>query len=177
MSAPLLILDHGRPLRLHVESLFEYHGGGALAGAALGFQAMSCAGAALSKAHCWDRRDLRLRSWHSGPGVVDALEFVTRCVSRGRYRQERVDGAGNCATSSAFRFEVESGGQLARLLLRDGMVDAEFFALAGIAQRSDREEERLSRLKQQVAQQVLARPAAELFALDVIGAAGAAVHA
>lgn len=167
MSAPLLILDHGRPLQLHYQSLLEYHGGGALTGAALGFQAMVRAAAVLSEAQTWDRRDLQLCSWHSGPGVVDALEFVTRCVSRGRYRQETLGPGGNCGSEQAFRFQLETPALRVQLALREGVVDPRFFALAGRPQRSEREEAQLTGLKASIAAQLMARPARELYLLDV----------
>lgn len=167
MSASIPILDHGRPLRLDCEGLIEYHGGGALAGAAIGFRAMEYAGVALSTARLWDRKDLAVVSWHGGSGVRDAIEFVTRAITRGRFELLEVEGGQNCASASAFRFEVGDGRRVVQLLLREGLVSARFFALAGIDDRSADEQVELARLKSAVAAAVMTQPLRELFDVSV----------
>lgn len=168
MSAVISIRDHGRPLRLAYDSLLVYHGGGALAGATIGFRAMEYAGEVLSTVRPWDREDLSVVSWHSGPGVRDAIEFVTRAITRGRFElREESDGARNCAAASAFRFEVSDGRRVVKLLLREGLVPARFFALAAIGERSVDEETELARLKSEAAAGVMGRLLAQVFELAV----------
>lgn len=167
MSASIPILDHGRPLRLDCDGLMEYHGGGALAGAAIGFRAMEYAGKVLSTVRPWDREDLSVVSWHGGPGVRDAIEFVTCAITRGRFELREGDGARNCAAAGAFRFEVSDGRRVVKLLLREGLVPARFFTLAAISERSPGEEAELAHLKSEVAAEVMERPLTQVFELAV----------
>lgn len=172
MPASILIRDHGRLIELHYASLLEYHGDGALAGAAIGFQAMACAAARLSGARrVWDRRDLHVVSWHHGPGVRDAIEFVTRAVTRNRYTQH-ADG-GSCARLDAFRFLLRERALEVSVALRPGVVSEEFFALASLPQRDAAQEIALVRLKAEVAERVITSPAERLFDVHM----EAAVHA
>jgi hypothetical protein len=49
------------------------------------------------------------------------------------------------------------------LVLRDGLVTEEFIDLAGTENRSAEQEARLDKLKLELAERVMARPAAEIF--------------
>ncbi len=167
MNASIQILAHGRPLRLHYDALLEYHGGGALAGLAIGFRAMQYAGEVLSTVRTWDRKDLAVVSWHSGPGVRDAIEFVTRAITRRRFELRETDGAKNCAAAGAFRFEVGDGRRAVQVQLREGLVPTEFFALAENQNRSAHEEAELARLKTDVATAVMQQPWQALFEIAV----------
>jgi hypothetical protein len=60
-------------------------------------------------------------------------------------------------------FEVGIGDPAAVLLLREGFVTDEFIDLARTDDRTDGQELRLDGLKAQLAQQVMATPAAEVF--------------
>lgn len=122
------ILDHGVPLHLSHAGMLDYHGGGALAGAAIAWRAMEAAALALSRETLWDRRDLRVRIAHDGPGVRDAVEYVTRAITRGSLE---IDAAtphlDACASHLAFRFVLWNPGQGVVLQLKPGAVAAEFF--------------------------------------------------
>lgn len=167
IDGTIIIHDHGRPLRLEFPALLAYHGGGALAGAAIGFRAMAAAGEALSADQPWDRHDLTVVSWHNGPGVRDAIEYVTRAITRDRF-EGRESGSGvGCAAVTAFRFEVADGRHLVRLALREHIIDPAFLELAGVASPSSQQEAELTRLKAAVADAVMALPADRLFEVRV----------
>lgn len=162
------IADHGRLLRLDYSQLLAYHGGGALAGAALGFRAVQRAAAALSQDTSWERSTLSVTSAHRGPGIVDAIEFVTRCVTRDRFQLEN-DAAGNpCGSLSAFRFRFSDGRREAEVVLHDGVVPAEFFAAVKRSKaQPDSQQVRaeLTAWKARVAAQVMASSPTALYSL------------
>lgn len=167
VNGTITILDHCWPLRLEYPALLAYHGGGALAGAAIGFRAMAAAGAALSAEYPWDRRDLSVVSWHNGPGVRDAIEFVTRAITRGRFERRESGAMQNCGAADAFRFEVADGRHVARVALREHAVTPAFFGLARTPSRSLQQEAELIHLKAVVADSVMALPADRLFEISL----------
>jgi hypothetical protein len=164
MGASIAILDHGRPLSLDYPALLAYHGGGALAGAAIGFRAMQAAAAVLGAERTWDRKDLLVVSWHDGPGIRDAIEFVTRAITRGRFELRVGEGPHNCAALTAFRFELSDGTRTVALRLKDGVLPPRFLELAGTERRSAQQQGELDGLKSTVAAEVVARPLSKLFA-------------
>ena len=167
VDGAIVIHDHGRPLRLEFSALLAYHGGGALAGAAIGYRVMAAAGAVLSAEQPWDRQSLSVVSWHNGPGVRDAIEFVTRAITRDRFERRESGAAPGCSSAAAFRFEVADGRRVVGLSLRGQVVDPAFFALAGTPSRSPQQEAELTWLKAVVADAVMALPADRLFEIRV----------
>lgn len=165
------IKDQGRLLVLNYESFLAYHGGGALAGAAIGFRAMEYAGITLSRAGLWDRKDLSVTTWHCGPGVRDAIEYVTRCVTRGHFRVDEQHEKDNpCASQVAFHFTVSDGQQQAEIAMRTGVVARKFIEAARCFKEdgeADPEREELAALKAAVAVKVMAKPLEELFTLKL----------
>ncbi len=168
MTPTIAILDHGCPLQLDFAALCAYHGGCALAGAAIGFQAMAAAGCALSAKQTWDRQDLQVVSWHDGPGVQDAIEWVTRAITRGRYRHATDAQVPNCSSSAAFRFEVADSKRRVRVQLREGIIPPRFFALASLQSRCAEQVTELSELKSAVSSLVMATSIEQLFMLEVL---------
>jgi hypothetical protein len=165
MNTDVGIFDHGRPVHLTYEGLVGYHGGAALAGAAIGFRALGYAGSVLSTHKTWDRKDVSVISWHDGPGMLDAIEYVTRAITRARFRMHS-DGKGrSCAAPKAFRLEVSNGPQRVQVLLRDGAVVQKFFSLAGMLERDAAAEQQLSRLKAEASKAVMHSPNRQLFEL------------
>ena len=59
-------------------------------------------------------------------------------------------------------FRLSAGPRSVTLLLRDGLVSEEFVDLARAPARSADQERRLTALKQQLADRVMARPAGEV---------------
>ncbi len=82
----LTIADGGQVLYLTYAGLLEFHHGDSWFGLCVGFRALQLAGKVLSATGLWDRQDLYVESGHPGPGVRDAIEYVTRCISRKRFR-------------------------------------------------------------------------------------------
>jgi len=163
----LQIADMGMPLTLDYEQALAAHGGESWFGVAVAFRMLQAAGRALSRRRLWDRQRLWISSGHPGNGVRDAVEFVTRCVSRDRYRVES-DGGG-CGPAMRFAWQVGQGGELVRLQLRHDFVPQELYQLleridSQQEQRQDRV--RFAALKWQLAEQVWREPLARLFRVD-----------
>lgn len=165
------INDHGRLLMLDYEHFAAYHGGGAVAGAAIGFRAMERAGIALSCRELWDREHISVTTRHRGPGVRDAIEYVTRCVTRGHFRvDEEDDSTPSCASESAFHFVVSNGREQAVITLREGIVAQRFLDAVRHFQASGRvgqEGTDFEELKSEVAMNVMEKSLDELFTLQL----------
>lgn len=173
----LQIADAGQTLTLHYREALACHRGQSWFGVAAGFRMLQAAGQALSQQRLWDREQLFVVSGHPGNGVRDAVEYVTACVSRGRYR---VDGAaGACSPDMRFYWEVDDGVTTAVLRMRDGFVPDELFALLGRLGGADEQptdRERFAALKRRLAEAVWHEALTDLFRVDLL-AAGVAGHA
>ena len=131
MLCPIHIRDHGRALLMDYEQFLDYHDGSALAGATIGWRAMERAGMILSDDEIWDRAELSVSARHDGPGVRDALEYVTRCFTRERYHGEAPRGQGSpCGSAVDFHFTVSDGRRVVQVQLREDVVPESFFAAA-----------------------------------------------
>lgn len=161
------IADHGRRLRLDYAQLLAYHGGGAVAGAALGFRALQCAAAALTQDAIWDRVGLSINTAHHGPGIIDAIEFVTRCITRGGFSRMANDATDNpCGSSSSFRFRFIQGQCEVWVNLRDGVIPDGFFTAVkqrGAQPDSEQARTELEAWKVKVATRVMSLPASEVY--------------
>jgi hypothetical protein len=105
-----------------------------------------------------------VRTAFRGPGARDGFEAVTRAVTDGRYTVDRSLVRSDLGRlREDFVFVVEVGGRTAMLLLRDGFVSEEFVDLARAEDRTGEQEQRLDELKAQLAQRVMAAPAAEVY--------------
>ena len=114
-----------------------------------------------------ERREIEVQTAFAGPGARDAFEMVTRAVTEGRYvvddalvRPERGP------THERFVFRLGYRGRNVTVALRDGYVSTEFIALAGMEQRTAEQEDRLTVLKREMAELLLATPAAEVYDVD-----------
>jgi hypothetical protein len=67
-------------------------------------------------------------------------------------------------------FRLGAGPRTVTLLLRDGFVTEEFIDLARAEARDADQDRRLTTLKQQLAERVMARPAKQVYDLDNAGA-------
>jgi hypothetical protein len=166
MTDLVAVRERGQVLRFGFDDLMKYHGPGSPAGVAVAFKAMELAFAVLSPDAPPERRSVIVRTAFRGPGARDGFEAVTRAVTEGRYTVDRtLLRADRGRLLEDFVFEVGVGGTAVTLLLRDGFVTDEFIDLARTDDRTDADELRLDTLKAQLAQRVMATPAAEVFEL------------
>ena len=181
---PIHIRDHGRALLLDYEAFLDYHAGHARAGAAIAWRAMECAAMLLSEEQPWDRDELTVSARHPGPGVRDALEYVTRCFTRGAFTHDAAGkgGAGPCASPADFRFTVSDGRRVVQLQLLDDAVPASFFVAVRQARDnpdSGPAQDELDTQKALAAELVEHRELDQLFQVDVtdLSAGMGAAHA
>ena len=115
------------------------------------------------------RGEVSVRTAFGGPGARDAFELALSAVSEGRYVVE--PGLARPELGFArerFVFRLDHAGRSVTLVLREGYVSDEFVALARQDERSEAEEQRLTQLKRELADRVMAEPAEAVY--DVAGA-------
>lgn len=175
----LKIFDDGRLQRLDYDGLLRFQQGNATWGAAVAFRALQQAGRCFSQPTLWERRQLTVTSAHPGPGVRDAVEYVTRCVSRGRYHLTQPEQAGQCHKGMQFAWWVSNGIKTVSVQLREGFVPEDFFVLVDridtpLEQSSDRGQ--LEHMKAQLTHQLWREPLDTLFQVtDAMHPTGATV--
>jgi hypothetical protein len=162
----LLVTERGQLLEFSYTDMLCYAGPYSPAGVANAFKVMQRAFAALSPNQPPQRRSVVIRTAFQGPGARDGFEAVTRAVTDGRYTVDLALARPHRGRLlQNFVFQISIAGRAATLLLRKGFVTAEFIDLAGKSDRNASEEARLDLLKAELAQQVLAAPAEDVYDL------------
>lgn len=164
MTATLHVREAGQDLHYRFADLLAYHGFGFPGGVAHGFKVLERALPLLAGGAAPERREIEIRTAFRGPGARDAFEMVTRSVTEGRYvvdaaleRPERGE------TLARYVFVLTYRGTTVRLQIRDGLVRDEFIALGRKTDRTVEEDLRLNQLKQDMADRLLATPAAGVY--------------
>ena len=102
-----------------------------------------------------------------GPGARDAFELVMRAVTADRLRiDESLARPERGRPLERFVFRLRYRDRSVTLALREGFVTEEFIDLARTQSRSAEQERRLDTLKLEMADRVMARPAAEVYDAD-----------
>lgn len=166
------IKDHDQLLLLDYAGLLAYHGSGALVGASIGFRAMEYAGVVLSSATggLWDRKHLSVTTCGLGSGARDAIEYVTRCLTRESAQIDEQVHTALCEPEVASRFMVSHGTHKVIISLRTGVVARKFLDVAKRRQKdgaSDNEREALDLLKPDVAAKVMNTDLESLFSMEL----------
>lgn len=125
----LAIADRGKVRHLTYAGLLDFHKGDSWWGLSVGFRALQLAGKVLSKERLWDREQLRVKSGHPGPGVRDAIEYVTHCVSRKRFFLAIPKHAMRCSRDMRFEWWVSDARETVKVRLRRGFVPDAFYDL------------------------------------------------
>jgi len=125
------IMDNGELLELEYDGAMCRHPGSLWWGTAVGYRAMQAAAEALSQERLWDRENLYVVTGHPGPGVQDAVTFVTNVVERGRFHSVVAEGCGmHCNSKMKFDWWVSDGEKTAVIKLRRDFVPREFYELS-----------------------------------------------
>lgn len=125
------IKDRGELRELDYHGAMTKHMGSLWWGTAVGYRAMQVAAMALSKDGLWSRDDLYIVGAHPGPGVRDAIDYVTGTVSRDRYKVVLDADCGmKCNSSMKFEWWVSDGQRTALVKLRDDFVPRAFYELS-----------------------------------------------
>jgi len=175
MSHTITVSDNGHVVTLDYAGLLDYHGGGAIAGATMGFRVMqAAAGVLTSPEHPLERKNLFIISGHPGPGYRDAFEYVTRCVTRQRFELKTDLPGGRLSPyqSYAFQFlitDTQTGKQVT-VTLHKGIIPIRFYEVLRDLRdsRQDKKlEDELDVLKNDIAREVLALPLDQLFQVSM----------
>lgn len=163
----LQVVDQGTLLAYGMEDLLRYHGPGFPGGVAHAFKVLERALPLLAPDGVPERREISVRTAFTGPGARDAFELVTRAVTEDRYvvdsALERPDRG---RTLERYVFVLTHHDRTVTLLLREGIVREEFIELSRAHERTPAQEERLTTLKQEMADRLLSRPVLEVY--DVV---------
>jgi len=156
----LAVVDHGMRLAFSFADLMRYHGPGSPGGVAHAYKVLERALPLLAPDGVPERREVEVRTAFGGPGARDAFELVLRAVSGERYTVDlalaRPDRG---RAAERFVFVLAHRGRGVTLALRDGFVTDEFVDLARTEQRTPEQETRLTALKAEMAERVMAAPA------------------
>jgi hypothetical protein len=127
-------LDYNGAMTAHTNTLWW--------GTAVGYRAMQMAARALSKDELWSRDGLYVVSAHPGPGVRDAIDYVTGVVAKDRYHVVLDDKCGmKCNSAMKFEWWVSDGSRTACVRLRPDFVPRAFYELSDRLGTDDESEE------------------------------------
>ncbi|MEA2179253.1 MAG: hypothetical protein QOG77_2550 [Solirubrobacteraceae bacterium] len=153
----LEVVDHGTRLAFSFADLMRYHGPGSPGGVAHAYKVLERGLPLLAPDGAPERREITVRTAFGGPGARDAFELVLRAVTGERYtvdpalaRPERGRAA------ERFVFVLGHRGREVTLAVRDGFVTDEFVDLARIERPTPDVQERLTALKSEMAERVMA---------------------
>jgi len=124
------IADHGEIQLLSYAGLLDYHKGDSIWGLSVAFRALQLAASLFSRESLWDRKDLFVISSHPGPGVRDAIEYVTHSISQKRFSlAEEIMHEEKCTSVMKFEWKINYGIHTQVITLRDDFVPNEFYEL------------------------------------------------
>lgn len=156
----LAVADQGLRLEFSFADLMRYHGPGSPGGVAHAYKVLERALPLLAPDGAPERREVAVRTAFGGPGARDAFELVLRAVTGGRYTVDpalaRPDRG---RAAERFVFVVTHREREVTLAVRDGFVTDEFIDLARAEPRTPEQETRLTALKAEMAERVMAAPA------------------
>lgn len=166
-DASVQIAEGGRLLKLDYAGLEAWHRDGAWWGCSVGFRVMQVAGAVLTHQRPWDRECLYVVSGHPGPGVRDAIEYVTGCMRRGRFRLlDAVAGQSGCGPEMVYAWWVSDGRRTVAVRLHEDFVPPgfrELLARAGTAQERAEDPRRLAEGKDALRERIWKEPLSRSF--------------
>ena len=167
MAAGIEVVERGRVIAFSFDDMLRYHGGGSPGGVAHAFKVLERALPLLDPDGPCERREIVVETAFGGPGARDAFELVTRAVTGDRLRiDESLARPERGRTLERFVFRLRYRDRSVTLALREGFVTEEFIDLARTQSRSAEQERRLDTLKLEMADRVMARPAAEVYDAD-----------
>ncbi len=165
----LEVLDQGESISFSFDDLLKYHGRSSIAGVAHAFKAMERAFPLLSPGEPPDRYDITVESGFPGGGARDAFEMVTRAVTGDRYglASEPAGAEAPEAPGGHFFFRLGYRDSLVDLVLRAGLVPADFLQVACREDPTPAEAARAQQLKEEMAERLLSLPADEVYDADL----------
>jgi hypothetical protein len=161
------VAEQGSALAYTFEDLMRYHGPGSPGGVAHAVKVLERVLPLLEPGGLVERREIEVETAFAGPGARDAFEMVTRAVTGARYVvDDALARPEQGPTRERFVFRLGYRGRRVTVVLREGYVTEEFIALARTENRTEEQESRLTVLKRELAELLLATPAAEVYDVD-----------
>ncbi|HWF49439.1 MAG TPA: hypothetical protein VG294_02250 [Solirubrobacteraceae bacterium] len=167
-SSAIVVRDHEQAIAFSFEDMMRYHGPGSPGGVAHAFKVLERALPLLEPDDLAERREIVVHTAFGGPGARDGFELVTRAVTEDRYVVDpQLERPERGRALARFVFRLGYRDREVTLSVRDGYVTDEFIDLARTVERTPAEESRLTELKREMAERVMAAPAAQVY--DVAG--------
>lgn len=162
-------LENGHKFTVHFDELLKYHGAGYPGGVAHGLKVMQRAWPLLDNGRLPERREIRCVTAFGGPGGRDAIEFVTRGLTEGRYIVDNSVGLEEEESPGGrYYFRFEYRGTAVEITIRPGHVRPEFIQLARKKDRSPEEEVILAEMKLEMGERLLVQPAEDIYNATVL---------
>ncbi|MEA2133121.1 MAG: hypothetical protein QOC68_1030 [Solirubrobacteraceae bacterium] len=160
----LELADGGRPASFSFEDMLRYHGPGSPGGVAHAFKVLERALPLLAAGAPPERREIVVRTAFGGPGARDGFELVTRAVTEGRYTVDpALSRPERGRTLERFVFSLAYRERAVTLVAREGTVPDELIELARLENRTAEQEIRLTAVKLEMADRVMASAAADVY--------------
>ena len=170
-STSLTIGDKGGLKQLDYSDLVIYHQGDSWFGCSVGFRAMQVAQQAFPKSSPWTRENLYVISAHPGPGVKDAINLVTQCVTRQCFRLLDEKVGEHCSRDMKFEWWVSHGETAVHIKLHDDIVPDEFYCLLdrlNTEQEKPDDRQSFDAYKTDLSQQLWHQTLDESFTIDIL---------
>ncbi|MEU4652089.1 hypothetical protein [Nocardia fluminea] len=151
----LTVLESGTPIDISFTDLMKYHGPHFPGGVAHAYCAMRDAATVLGPV---ERGEVTVRTAFPGPGGRDAIEMALRAVTGGRFVvAPELAATDRGATLARYVWEFRYRNRTVLVRLRDaGFVTDEFIELGARRDRTPADDERLTVLKQEMTDRLLA---------------------
>jgi hypothetical protein len=163
----IVVLDCGRQVSFSFDEMLAHHGGGSPGGVAHAFKVLERALPLLDTAGRPERGEIVIETAFGGPGARDAFELVTRAVTEGRYILDPALTRPEYGLArERFVFRLRYCKQSVTLTLRPGFVTEAFIDLTRRETRTDPEERRLTAMKADMAERVMAAAASDVYDVD-----------
>ena len=166
------IKDRGEIKEIDYDGAMTRHIGSLWWGTAVGYRAMQAAAEALSRDGLWSRDDLYVVGAHPGPGVRDAIDYVTGVVGRDRYKVVLEPDCGmKCNSSMKFEWWVSDGRRTAFVKLREDFVPRAFYELSdrlGTPAETKQDRRQFEISKVTLSTRIWAAPLGRNFSVEVI---------
>jgi hypothetical protein len=163
----LVIVDQGVTLTFSFADLMRYHGPKSPGGVAHAYKVLERGLPLLAPDGVPERREITVRTAFGGPGARDVFELVLRAVTGERYTVDpalaRPDRG---RAAERFVFVLANREREVTLAVRDGFVTDEFVDLARTEPRTPEQESRLTALKTEMSERIMAAPADAVYGAE-----------
>lgn len=126
----ILVSDSDKRFTLDYAGLENFHQGDSWWGCTVGFRALQRVASELTNSSILERGNLYIVSGHPGPGVLDAIDYVTQCVTRKRFRLlDKIAKQVSCSRDMTFEWWISNGRHTVYIKLRDEFVPDSFYGV------------------------------------------------